>query len=73
MKISRKTLEELGRLIPVKDAAGRMGVTQMRICQYVSEGLLDVVRMPGRILVDPDDLPKIKGQLKRRGRKKKIQ
>lgn len=66
MELSEQTKAELSRLITVKEAAGRLKKTEGRIRQYISNGLLDSIRLGVR--VDPADLDKI--ELRKRGRKK---
>jgi len=66
MKLSEQTRAELSRLITVKEAALKLKKTEGRIRQYISDGLLDSIKLG--VLVDPADLKGI--ILRKRGRKK---
>ena len=66
MELSEQTRAELSRLITVREAALKLKKTEGRIRQYISDGLLDSIKLG--VLVDPADLKGIR--LQKRGRKR---
>lgn len=69
MKIAEETRRDLKRLVTVKEATQMTGISDPGIRRLIKDGRLKALKLG--VLLDPDDLIKIKLKFKKRGKKPK--
>ncbi len=69
MKITEETRRELKRLVTVKEATQMTGISDPGIRRLIKDKRLPALKLG--VLLDPDDLDKIKFKFKKRGKKPK--